>query len=237
MYRRRMSKAVLVPLFSMFVVMLLAPFTVFAQQAQPLSSFGGSFQQGAWYEQWNQTGTMSCPNDRNRFVTASNEAFNLSAPFSEETLNVAYNASRQTVNLARTSYGNYVATSQNNLWVHLLDVTRVSPTQMSVISTFYAKDGSCTLSNRAAWSFTGQQPQPTQQPPQPQGCTVRTVGVTVNKRLGPGLQYAIVGKLQPGTVAQVNAAGFDNQGNRWWMLTDNSWVSGSYTIAQGPCPR
>jgi hypothetical protein len=241
MYRQWTNKALVVSLFSLFVLVVFAPFTVLAQDVSPLSTFGGSIQQGVWYEQWNQNGTMYCPNNRQRFVTSSSEAFNLSAPFSEETLSVAYSASRQTVNLARTSVGNYVATSQNNLWVQLLEVTRFSPTQMTATSTFYAKDGTCTLINQASWSFTGQQqppPQPTQPPPpQPNVCTVRPLSLTVNKRLGPGTNYQIIGKLFPGNVATVSAAGFDNQGARWWMLTDNSWVSAAYTVAQGPCPR
>jgi hypothetical protein len=237
MYCRWTTKAVIVPLLTIFVFVLLAPFTVLAQDVSPLAAIGSGIQPGLWYEQWNQTGTMYCPNNRQRFVTTTSEAFNLSVPFSEEILMVDYSTSRQTVNLARTSYGNYVATSPSSQWVHLLDVTRFSPTQMSVTSTFYSRDGSCTLTNQASWYYTGQQqPQPTQ-PPQPQGCTVRTTGVTLNKRIGPGLNYAIVGKLQPGVYAQVNAAGYDNQGTRWWMLTDNTWVSGAYTVAQGSCPR
>lgn len=232
MSRHLPRKVLFIPL-GVLVLLFLLPFASFAQDIRPQAIIVGGIQQGNWFEQWNQTGTMYCPNNRQRFVTASNEAFLLSAPPGEETLTVAYATSRQTIYLARTSYGNYVNTSQSSWFVHLLEATVLSPTQMSVTSTFYSRDGSCTLVNYATWSYTGA-PQP---PPQPQGCTVRTTGGTVNKRLGPGLNYAIVGKLPPNTAAQVSAAGYDNQGNRWWMLIDNTWVSGAYTVAQGNCPR
>lgn len=226
------------------VFVLLVPFTAFAQDIRPQFAIPGSIQQGQWYEQWDRPGTVYCANDRQRFITTSSEGFTLSAPFTEDTLSVAYNASRTSVNLARTSFGSYVYTGQNNRWVQLLEVTRLSSTQMTVNSTFFAKDGSCTLVNRATWSFAGIVQQPTPQPtrPQPQptpvyACYVQTTGGTVNRRSGPGLNYTVLGKLTPGVTAGVFGAGYDSQGNRWWKLVDNSWISSLYTIARGSCPN
>jgi hypothetical protein len=229
-------------LFSIVVLVLLVPFTAFAQDIRPQVAIPGGIQQGQWYEQWERPGTVYCANDRQRYITSSSEAFTLSAPFTEDTLSVAYNASRTNVNLARTSVGTYVYTGQNTRWVQLLEVTRVSPIQMSVNSTFYAKDGSCTLVNRAIWSFAGVQQQPTPQPTRPQptpvyACYVQTTGGTVNRRSGPGLNYTVVGRLQAGVTAGVLGAGYDSQGNRWWKLADNSWISSLYTIARGSCPN
>jgi hypothetical protein len=229
------NKAIFIPLLGVLVLLFILPFTAFAQDIRPQAIISGSVQQGNWYEQWNQTGTMYCPNNRQRFVSASNEAFVLSAPPGEAILSVAYQTSRQTIFLARSSYGTYVYTSPSNQWVQLLEASVISSTQMSVTSTFYAKDGSCTLVNYATWSFTGS-PQPQPQP-QPQTCTVRANGVTVNKRIGPGLNYTIVGKLPPNTTATVISVGYDNQGSRWWFLADNTWVSGAFTIATGNCPQ
>ncbi len=242
MYRRWSRKFIAFPMFAILALLLVFPISsAFAQEIQPLAAIGGSIQQGSWYEQWDQSGTAYCPNNRQRFITTTSEPFTLSAPFGEETLSVAYNTSRITINLARTSYGTYVYTSQNNWFVHLLEVTLLSPTQMVVNATFYAKDGNCRLNNRAVWSFSGViQPPPTlppQPPPPSQGCTVRPLSLIVNKRLGPGTNYPIVGKFQPGMTATVSAAGYDNQGARWWMLTDNTWVISTYTVAQGNCPQ
>ena len=235
MSRRWSNKAFFVLLF-ILVMLFIFPFTSFAQDIRPQSIIVGSIQQGNWFEQWNQTGTMYCPNNRQRFVTASNEAFTLSAPPGEETLSVAYQTSRQTIYLARTGFGNYVSTTVSNQWIYLLEATVISSNQMSVTSRFYSRDGSCTLTNYATWSFTGA-PQPIPTQPQPQGCTVRTTGGTVNKRIGPGLNYTIVGRLNPNTSATVISVGYDNSGNRWWFLADNTWVSGAFTIASGICPQ
>ncbi|MEP7294258.1 MAG: SH3 domain-containing protein, partial [Chloroflexota bacterium] len=118
-----------------------------------------------------------------------------------------------------------------------IEVTRYSPTQMGVASTFYAKDGSCTLSNSATWSFASSSPQP--QPPPPQsGCTVTPISSVsvLNKRSGPGLNYSVVGQLLRGSYASVTNVSYDTQGRRWWLLSDNAWVSAAYTTAQGSCP-
>jgi hypothetical protein len=201
--------------------------TAFAQEINPQAVIPGSIQQGTWYEQWDQAGTVYCPNNSQRNITTTSEAFTLTAPSGEETLSITYSSSRISLFLARSSNGTYVSTNERGWWVHLVEVTPVSPTQMIVLSRFYAKDGSCTLSNRATWSFTGTSPQT---------CTLRPSSVAVNKRSGPGTNYAILGRLLPNTTATVINVGYDTQGTRWWLLSDNTWVSSLHTIVQGNCP-
>ena len=220
------------------VLMLVLPATAaFAQDISQQAAFPGSIQQGNWFEQWNQPGTMFCPNNNGRSITTTNEGFTLSATNGEGILSIAYSTSRVNMTLARTGSGNYVATNISNQWVHLVEATRISAQQMSVVSTFYSRDGSCTLSNGAVWSITSGQPQP--QPPPSNSCTVTTgSGVSVlNKRSGPGVNFGIVGQLLRGQIATVINVAYDNAGRRWWMLSDNSWVSASYTSSQGPCPN
>lgn len=216
----------------LLVLMLLIPIsTTFAQDIAPLAAVGGSIQQGTWYEQWNGPGTIYCPNSNQRFITTTSEAFTLSAPAGEAVLSVSYNSSRLTLFLARAANGSYVYTNANNWWVHLFQATPVSPNQMSIVSTFYAKDGSCTLTNSATWSFSG-----SPQPP-PTTCTVTPTSAVLNKRSGPGLNYPVLGQIRRGQFATVTNVAYDNQGRRWWFLSDNTWVSAAFTTSQGNCPN
>jgi hypothetical protein len=225
----RLTSAVLsAPIVGILVLFLFFPITVSdAQDISPQAAIPGSIQPGAWVEQWTQPGTTYCPNNRQRFITATNESFTLSAPSGEATISVSYNTSRVSLYLARTTSGNYVSTSANNWWVHLLEATPLSPTQMALVSTFYAKDGSCTLTNYATWSFSSAPSQT---------CTVTPTSSSLNKRSGPGLNFPIVGQLGRNATATVINVAYDGQGRRWWLLSDNSWVSAAYTNAQGNCP-
>jgi len=231
------TRGVSILLMSFFLLLLFVPLTVsLAQDINPQAIISGSIQQGDWYEQWNQPGTMYCPNNTQRFITATSEHFRLTAPAGEQTISIYYETSRITLYLVRASNGNYVYSNESSWWVHLLEVTRLSATQMSVYSTYYAKDGNCTLNNFATWSFSSAPPVPTT-PPQNQTCIVTPVSVVVNKRSGPGLNYAILGQLLPYTSAIVINVSYDTQGRRWWFLADNTWVSGVVTIATGNCPN
>jgi hypothetical protein len=227
--RRIGGRKFLLKLAVLFLLLLVSSPAVLAQDVNPQAVIPGSIQQGTWFEQWNQSGRLTCPNNAQRFITATNEAFTLSAPVGEQTLSIFYNTSRIRLYLARSMFGTYVHTSESSWWVHLIEVSVLSPTQMSVVSTFYAKDGTCTLTNQATWTFSSA-------PPPPTGCTVRPASVAVNKRSGPGLFYSVVGQLQPNTSATVISVAYDVQGRRWWGLSDNTWVSSVVTIAQGSCP-
>lgn len=220
----------------MLLLMLLAPTSAtFAQDVSPQAAIGGSVQQGSWYEQWYNAGTVYCPNNNQRFITVTSEPFTLTTLANENLLRINYSNSRLTKYLVRSNNGVYVYTETNNWWVHLFQATVVSPSQMSVVSTFFAQDGSCTLNNGATWSFSGApQPQP---PPPTTGCTVTPNVNALNKRSGPGLNYQILGQLRRGEYASVSTVSYDTQGRRWWFLTDNSWVSAAYTIASGNCPN
>lgn len=206
---------------------LTSPSATLAQDVGSQATMPGSIQAGTWQEEWNQPGTSYCPNNRQRYVTSTNERFTLSTPPGEGTLSVAYETSRVNLYLARTTDGRFVHTRADNEWVHLLDVTRITPSQMLVISTFYAQDGSCTLSNSATWTLVS---------PATQTCTVTPISLTLNKRTGPGLNYPVVGQLRPNTSATAIARAYDQQGRPWWQLADSSWVSANYTRAQGTCP-
>lgn len=230
---RRITRGLL--LFSMIVLLFGGSLTaVVAQDIQPEAIISGSLLQGTWYEQWNQGGTLYCPNNGSRYITTTSESFTLSAPATEEVLSIAYQTSRVNVTLARSSGGSYVYTNTRSWYVHLMEVTRVSATQMNVVSRFYALDGSCTLTNSAIWTYTGS-PQPTPPPPGSM-CVARPLSVAVNKRMGPGLNYMILGQLLPGTSATVIGSSYDAQGRLWWQLADYTWVSSVVTVAQGNCP-
>lgn len=216
-------------LFLGILALLIPQVRVSAQEINPQLVMPGSIQPGNWYEQWNQTGTLYCPNNPQRFITTTSEPFTLSATAAEQVLSVSYGTSRVQIYLTRASNGSFVYTNATNGWVHLLEVTPISPSQMSVQSTFRAIDGSCTLTNQATWSFTGTTPPA-------QTCTVYPAGVAVNKRSGPGLNYRILGQLLPNTTAGVINVAYDAQGRRWWQLTDYTWVSSVVTVAQGNCP-
>lgn len=218
----------------LLVLMLVVPVSAaFAQDFSPQAAIGGSIQQGSWYEQWNQGGTVYCPNNNQRFITVTSEPFTLSAPAGEAVIRINYSNSRITKWLARSNNGGYVFTETTNWYVHLFQVTPVSPSQMNVVSTFYAQDGSCTLTSNATWSFSGA-PQP---PPPTTGCSVTPNVNALNKRSGPGVNYQILGQLRRGQFASVTNVAYDNSGQRWWFLSDNTWVSASYTIASGNCPN
>jgi hypothetical protein len=229
---RLSSRVVAALMMGILAFALMVPISVsFAQDIGAQASIPGSIQQGSWFEQWNQPGTAYCPNNQQRFITSSNEPFTLSVPAGEGFINVAYATSRLNITLARTTVGNYVYTNQTNQWVHLIEANRVSPTQMSIVSTFYARDGSCTLVNNATWSFSQQSP-----PPAPTGCIISPTTSAVNKRSGPGVNFGIVGRLFAGNTATAVSAAFDASGTKWWQLSDNTWVSGAFTSAQGTCP-
>lgn len=229
----RSSAFVILSLLALVLLLSVSAAPTFAQDISPQAIISGSLQQGTWYEQWDQAGTIYCPNNTSRYVTITSEPFTLTAPFNEDVLSIAYQTSRITLTLGRSSVGTYVATTDRNWYIHVIEVTRISTTQMSVSSRFLAKDGGCTLSNRATWSFTGVTPPP---PPPPSGCTLYPASVTVNKRLGPGLNFSILGQLLPGQSAAVIGTSFDVQGRRWWQLADTTWVSSRVTIVQGVCP-
>ncbi len=237
MKRGLASRKSLMSVIGLLVFMLMLPVSAaFAQDFSPQAAFPGGIQQGNWYEQWNQPGTMFCPGNSGRSITTTNEAFTLSAVANENILTIAYSTSRVNMTLGRSSVGTYVATNISNQWVHVVEATRLSAQQMSVVSTFHSRDGSCTLTNVASWTFTSGQPQP--QPPPTTGCTVTPAsGVSVlNKRSGPGMNYSVVGQLLRGQFASVVNVSYDNAGRRWWLLSDNGWVSASYTSSQGVCP-
>ncbi|MBN1681890.1 MAG: SUMF1/EgtB/PvdO family nonheme iron enzyme [Anaerolineae bacterium] len=54
-------------------------------------------------------------------------------------------------------------------------------------------------------------------------CTLST-DYTVNTRGGPGLDYAVMGALEPGQVYNVNGQTPGNNGTIWYRLQDGSWV-------------
>ncbi|MEP7292735.1 MAG: hypothetical protein ABI835_13215, partial [Chloroflexota bacterium] len=124
---RLASPIVFVSVIGLLVLMLLAPFTTaFAQDTGPSAqaAIGGSIQQGSWYEQWNQSGTIYCPNNSQRFITTTSEAFTLSAAPGEAALFISYSTSRVNLYLIRSASGNYVYSETSNWWVHLIEVTR-----------------------------------------------------------------------------------------------------------------
>jgi len=55
-----------------------------------------------------------------------------------------------------------------------------------------------------------------------------TATTEVNLRKGPGLDYAIVGKLQPNESAKVIGGPTDYNGLRWWQLAGGAWAAETY---------
>jgi uncharacterized protein YraI len=65
-------------------------------------------------------------------------------------------------------------------------------------------------------------------------CTI-SAPRNVNKRTSPGTNYPVAGILGKGQQAQVDGQYTDAAGNRWWRLTDGSWVRSDIVTEQDDC--
>jgi WD40 repeat protein/uncharacterized protein YraI len=57
-----------------------------------------------------------------------------------------------------------------------------------------------------------------------QSCQMTPVGDEVNRRAGPGTDYAIMDTLTPAQAVQANGWAFDAEGFVWWRLANGGWV-------------
>jgi len=65
-------------------------------------------------------------------------------------------------------------------------------------------------------------------------CSVST-SQNVNRRVGPGSSYSVVGVLAAGQSATVNSQLADADSRIWWHLTDGSWVLSEAVAETGQC--
>jgi hypothetical protein len=201
-------------------------FPVSAQDDNPeieSAIIGNTIQSGIWLEQWVQEGTRYCSNSDNS-ITATNEPFLLSTLAEGEVFNVRYRFTNLDITPVSVSAGKYVWTDSNSEGTQRFVVTVNSPIQMSVVSTFFAKDDTCQIDNYATWFFSSSA----------DVCAIWANG-NVTTHYGPGNNYQVAGQLPHLNWAPQASQAYDSRNQLWLQLLDNRWVQSRTVVRVGNC--